>query len=67
MRSAKTIFKNYAAKSMDEVCDKLVEAALYIERNPKMGQIHDVVFIHHEFTVIRQWYEKERRLALEIL
>jgi transposase len=30
------IFKNYAAKSMDEVCDKLVEAALYIERNPKM-------------------------------
>ena len=30
------IFKNYAAKSMDEVCDKLVEAALYIERNPQM-------------------------------
>ena len=30
------IFKNYAAKSMDEVCDKLVEAAFYIERNPKM-------------------------------
>ena len=30
------IFKNYAAKSIDEVCDKLVEAALYIERNPKM-------------------------------
>jgi len=29
-------FKNYAAKSMDEVCDKLTEAALYIERNPKM-------------------------------
>jgi transposase len=30
------IFKNYALKSMDEVCDKLEEAALYIERNPKM-------------------------------
>jgi transposase len=30
------IFKNYAAKSMDEVCDKLVQAALYIEGNPNM-------------------------------
>jgi DDE superfamily endonuclease len=30
------IFKNYALKSMDKVCDKLEEAALYIERNPKM-------------------------------
>src|SRR5712691_4805931 len=30
------IFKNYALKSMDEVCDKLVEAALYIERNPEI-------------------------------
>ena len=30
------IFKNYALKSMDEVCEKLEEAALYIERNPKM-------------------------------
>jgi transposase len=30
------IFKNYALKSMDEVCDKLVEAALYIERNPEL-------------------------------
>ena len=30
------IFKNYALKSMDEVCDKLEEATLYIERNPKM-------------------------------
>jgi hypothetical protein len=30
------IFKNYAAKSMDEVCDKLEEAAIYIECNPKM-------------------------------
>jgi len=30
------IFKNYALKSMDEVCDKLEEAALYIERNTKM-------------------------------
>jgi transposase len=28
------IFKNYALKSMDDVYDKLVEAALYIECNP---------------------------------
>jgi len=31
-----TVFKNYAARSMDEVYEKLVEAALYIERNPEM-------------------------------
>ena len=30
------LFKNYALKSMDEVNDKLDEAALYIERNPKL-------------------------------
>jgi transposase len=30
------IFKKYAAKSMDEVCNKLIEAALYIKSNPKM-------------------------------
>ena len=30
------VFKNYAAKSIDEVTDKLVQAALYIERNPNM-------------------------------
>ena len=30
------IFKNFALKSMDEVNDKLVEAALYIERNPRL-------------------------------
>ena len=30
------IFKNYALKSMNHVCDKLEEAALYIERNPKL-------------------------------
>jgi transposase len=30
------IFKNYALKSMDEVCDKLKEASLYIERNPEL-------------------------------
>jgi transposase len=29
------IFKNYAAKSMDEVCEMLVEGSLYIERNPE--------------------------------
>jgi transposase len=30
------IFKNYALKSMDEVNDKLDEAALYIKRNQKL-------------------------------
>ena len=30
------IFKNYALKSMDEVCAKLRQAVLYIERNPKL-------------------------------
>jgi transposase len=30
------IFKNYALKSMDEVYDKLEEAALYPERNPEL-------------------------------
>jgi transposase len=30
------IFKNYALKSMKEVYTKLEEAALYIERNPKL-------------------------------
>ena len=28
--------KNYALKSMDEVYGKLEEAALYIQRNPKI-------------------------------
>ncbi len=30
------IFKNYALKSMNDVYAKLEEAALYIERNPKL-------------------------------
>ena len=30
------IFKNYALKSMDAVRAKLVQAILYIERNPKL-------------------------------
>ena len=30
------IFKNYALKSMNDVYDKLEEAALYIERNPEL-------------------------------
>ena len=30
------IFKNHAAKSMDEVCEKLVKGSLYIERNPEL-------------------------------
>ena len=30
------IFKNYAAKSIDEVCDMLVEGSLYIGRNPEL-------------------------------
>jgi hypothetical protein len=29
-------FKNYAAKSMDEVCEMLVEGSLDIERNPEL-------------------------------
>ena len=32
------IFKNNAIKSMHKVCDKLEEATLYIERNPKMAK-----------------------------
>ena len=30
------VFKNYVLKSLDKVCNKLEEAALYIQRNPKM-------------------------------
>ena len=30
------VFKNYALKSMEAVYDKLVEAALYIERNREL-------------------------------
>lgn len=30
------VFKNYALKSMDAVCDKLEEGALRMERNPKV-------------------------------
>ena len=30
------IFKNYALKSMDEVCAKLRQAVLYMERNPNL-------------------------------
>ena len=30
------IFKNYARKAMNHVYNKLEEAALYIERNPKL-------------------------------
>ena len=48
------IFKNYALKSMDKVCDKLEEAALYIERNPK--QIHHVLSIYCPFNVMWRWY-----------
>jgi hypothetical protein len=29
-------FKNYALKSMDDVYDKLEEAALYLKRNPEL-------------------------------
>jgi DDE superfamily endonuclease len=51
------IFKNYALKSTDEVCHKLVEAALYIERNRGDRQIHYVVSIHPRFNMICKWYE----------
>ncbi|HEY1760433.1 MAG TPA: IS630 family transposase [Bryobacteraceae bacterium] len=30
------IFKNYALKSIDDVCQKLADAILYIERNPQV-------------------------------
>jgi transposase len=30
------IFKNYALKSIDEVCQKLQDAVLYIQRNPQI-------------------------------
>jgi len=33
------IFKNYAAKSMDEVSDKLVDGARYIESNPELRSL----------------------------
>ena len=36
MRSREKLFNNYALKSMDPVYDKLVEGALYIERNRKL-------------------------------
>jgi hypothetical protein len=35
-RDPEKIFKNYAAKSIDEVCEMLVEGSLYIERNPEL-------------------------------
>jgi hypothetical protein len=50
--------QNYAAKSIDEVCDKLVRAALYIERNPRMVKSmtsFPFVSIYHQLTMIRQW------------
>ena len=36
MATSSSTRQNYAAKSMDEVCDKLVDAALYIECNRKL-------------------------------
>ena len=36
MATSSSTRQNYAAKSIDEVCDMLVKAALYIESNPKM-------------------------------
>jgi hypothetical protein len=49
------ILKTYALKSMDKVCDKLEEAALYIERNPD-GQIHHILSIYRPFNVVSKWY-----------
>src|SRR6201987_1968759 len=44
------IFKNYALKSMDKVYDKLQEAALYLERTPKIVQfITAVPYIANSF------------------
>jgi transposase len=36
MKSGQKIVKNYALKSMDAARQKLEEAILYIERNPKL-------------------------------
>jgi hypothetical protein len=52
------IFKNYAAKSMDEVCDMLVEGSLYIERNPKLVK-SITSFPHIEFALKWKWYYAE--------
>lgn len=50
-----TIFKNCAARSMEEVCDKLVESSLYIERYPNtVKSITSSPYIMN-LTVIRQW------------
>jgi len=37
---------------MDEVCDKLEEAVLYIERNPKMVKSITVVSVYRRFDVM---------------
>ena len=36
MATSSSTRQNYAAKSIDEVSSKLIDAALYIEGNPKM-------------------------------
>ena len=46
------IFKNYALKSIDAVRAKLKQAILYIERNPKIVQIHHVLPLYRHITLM---------------
>jgi hypothetical protein len=50
------IFKNYAAKSKDEVCEMLVEGSLYIERNPEMVKSMTSFPYIASFDLIWSWY-----------
>ena len=50
-----TIFKNCAARSMEEVCDNLVESSLHIERYPKTVKSMTSSPYIMNLTVIRQW------------
>jgi DDE superfamily endonuclease len=57
------IFKNYAAKSMDEVCEMLVEGSPLYRTQPRAGQIHDIVPIYCKFNLIWSWYQPRARKA----
>jgi transposase len=46
------IFKTYALKSMDDVYGKLEEADRYIQRNPQNSQIHHILPLIRQVTVI---------------
>jgi transposase len=46
------ICEKKSSRTMDEVCDKLEEAVLYIERNPKMVKSITVVSVYRRFDVM---------------